>query len=202
VPSFGDRGPGGGPEVPPIPSYAPTEPPGLGFPAPLPGDLPAFDDEPASPGQWSDGTTPPPPVRTRRSHGDDDELTSGEAESGSRRALVLLLLVVVLAGAAYLAWSQLLSGDDDDTLTSTPPVSRPSASASAPTPVRTLGAAELAASLKDPNFKHGYDWAKAHGAVPAAEREQVCRTEAFKQRDDGYPWGAHAQAGCLIGLAG
>jgi hypothetical protein len=70
------------------------------------------------------------------------------------------------------------------------------------TPIRTLGPAELAASLKDAHFKHGYDWGKQHGAVAAADREQVCRTEALKQRGAGYPWGAHDRAGCLIALAG
>jgi hypothetical protein len=114
---------------------------------------------------------------------------------------VLLLLALVLLGGAYLVWSQLLNSDDE-TLSTTPPVNRPSASASAATPIRTLGPAELAASLKDAHFKHGYDWGKQHGAVPAAQREQVCRTEALKERASGYPWGAHDRAGCLIALAG
>jgi hypothetical protein len=167
----------------------------------LPSDLPAEEELP-SPGQWSDGTAPPPPGRTRRSRGDEDDVLGPDGDAPTRRMPVLLLLAVVLAGAAYLVWSQLLSGDDTDDTTTTPPVSRPSASASAATPVRTLSAAELAASLQDPHFKHGYDWAKQRGAVPAAQREETCRTEAFKQRAEGYPWGAHDRAGCLIGLAG
>jgi hypothetical protein len=209
VPSFGDRG-GAGPaaDVPgPIPSYAPQEPPGLELPPPLPGDLPAFEDEEPSPGQWSDGTAPPLPGRTRRSHGDDDGAGT-HTEPAPRRLLPLLLLAVVLLGAAYLVWSQLLQDDDDET-TAAPPV-RPSvsasasasATASAPTPVRTLSAAELASSLADPHFKHGYDWGKEHGTVPSGQEEQTCRTQAFKERADGYPWGAHDRAGCLIALAG
>jgi hypothetical protein len=162
-----------------------------------------LDDEPPSPGQWSDGTTELLPGRVRRRGGDDAD---GEGEAGPRRLPVLLLFLVLLAAGAYLVWSQLLNNDSDDT-TAAPPV-RPStvasaaASPSAATPMRTLGAAELAASLQDGHFKHGYDWAKQHGAVAADQREQTCRDEALRQRQEGYPWGAHDRAGCLIGLAG
>jgi hypothetical protein len=228
VPSFGERGPGVAPDLPaPIPSYAPTEPPerpeppGLGFPPPLPGDLLALEEEPPSPGQWSDGTTPPPPGRTRRSRGrdserdshshsdrhsdsdsDSDEIASSRSEAGPRRLPIMVLLVVVLLGGAYLVWSQVLQGNSDKTTTA-PPVVRPSASTAAtPVVTRTLGPAELAASLKDAHFKHGYEWGKSHGVTPAAQRDQVCRDEALKQRAAGYPWGAHDRAGCLIALAG
>ena len=68
--------------------------------------------------------------------------------------------------------------------------------------MRTLSAAELASSMADPHFKHGYDWGKQNGTVAAAQGEQVCRTEAFKERDAGYPWGAHDRAGCLIAVNG
>lgn len=198
VPSFG---PGGAADVPgPIPSYAPTEPPGLGFPADAAADVPPLEDEPASVGQWSDGSGPPPPGRARRSRGAGDDVGSddGHREAGSRRLPVLLLLLGVLLGAGYLVKTQVLDSSSSDNATITPRV-RASAT---PAATRTLGPAELAASLKDPHFKHGYDWGKKHGAVPAAEREQVCRTEALKQRAAGYPWGAHDRAGCLIGLAG
>jgi hypothetical protein len=170
----------------------------------LPSDDVTAEHEPPSPGQWSDGTVSPPPGRMRRSHGPDDEIVSADSEGGSRRLLVLLLLLVVLAGGAYLVWSQLLSSDSDDTTTATPvrPSTRASATASAPTVVKTLSAAELAASLKDPHFKHGYDWGKQHGTVAAAQREDVCRTQALKERDSGYPWGAHDRAGCLIAVTG
>jgi hypothetical protein len=206
VPSFGDRGAGAGLDAPaPIPSYAPQEPPGLGFPgAALPSDPTAFEEiEAPSPGQWSDGSAPPPPVRTRGSRG-DDEIIGGQDEPSPRRLLPLLLHVVVLLGAAYLVWTLLLQDDSDDTSTAPPvrPSVRASATASAPTPTRTLSAAELASSLTDPHFKHGYEWGKQHGVVPLAQREQVCRDQAFKERESGYPWGAHDRAGCLIAVAG
>ncbi|MDX6197711.1 MAG: hypothetical protein QOJ79_862 [Actinomycetota bacterium] len=201
MPSFGDRGAAAGADGPaPIPSYAPQDPAGLGFPTPVPADLPAAD-EPPSPGQWSDGSAAPPPGRPRRGHG-DDELAGSHGDDAPRRLLPLLLLLVVLVGGGYLVWSQLLQSDSEDT-SSAPPV-RPSvrASATVPAPVRTLSAAELASSMADPHFKHGYDWGKQNGTVPAAQGEQVCRTEAFKERGAGYPWGAHDRAGCLIAVAG
>jgi hypothetical protein len=173
--------------------------------------LPGHDDEAPSPGQWSDGTTPPPAGRLRggRDRADrelvgGDEIGSGDDDAGRRRLPLLLLLVLVLLGGAYLVWSQLLQGDSDDTTTA-PPV-RASASASAAaspstTVPRALSPAELAASLQDPHFKHGYDWGKNHGPAPVAEREQLCRTEALSERAGGYPWGAHDRAGCLVALA-
>jgi hypothetical protein len=203
VPSFGNRAEGDHDTTDAIPSYAPVEPPGLGFP-PLPSDATGHEDETPSPGQWSDGTVPPPPGRMRGSRGADDEIASADPEGGTRRLLPLLLLLVVLAAGGYLGWSQLLNDSSDDTTTAPPvrPSVRASATASTPTVVPTLSAAELAASLKDPHFKHGYDWGKQHGAVPAAQREEVCRTQALKERDSGYPWGAHDRAGCLIAVAG
>jgi hypothetical protein len=67
---------------------------------------------------------------------------------------------------------------------------------------RKLGAAELAASLQDPHFKHGYEAGKKRGAVAPADRASVCRAMALSERASGYPWGAHDQAGCLVALAG
>ena len=185
----------------PIPSYAPTEPPGLGFP-PLPGDEPR--SRRTSPRRRGSGPTARRPrrpvaaaaraVATTRSRAP----TARPARAGCR---CCCCLPSSWPAAPTSCWSQLLN-NDDDSLSTAPPVNRPSASASAATPIRTLSPAELAASLQDAHFKHGYDWAKLHGAAPAADREQVCRTEALKQRSGGYPWGAHDRAGCLIGLAG
>lgn len=206
VPSFGDPH-RSEPDVPsPIPSYAPTDPAALGFPSAEPTELLPWESdlEPASPGQWSDGSAPPPPGRPRRARGGsdgEDLLDDGRGEGGARRLPVILLLLAVLLGGAYLVKTQLLDSDDDGTSTITQV--RPSATATATaTAPRTLSAEELAASLKDPHFKHGYDWAKDNGAVPAADREQTCRTQAFTERAGGYPWGAHDRAGCLIGLGG
>jgi hypothetical protein len=194
VPSFGGPGDGAGA----IPSYAPQDPSGLGFATEDAGLAPDLM-EPRSPGQWSDGTEPPPPGRLRRGHSDGDHDQVGEGDRagrGSRRLLPLLLLLVVLLGAGYLVKTQLLDSSDDTT--TAPPVRT-----SAPSTSRTLSAAELAASLKDPHFKHGYDWAKtAAGSVAAADRESTCRTEALKERESGYPWGAHDRAGCLVALNG
>jgi hypothetical protein len=207
VPSFGDlaRGDVDLPPIPspPIPSYAPTEPPpGLGFPSADPaGELVTEEDEePPSPGQWSDGSATPPPGRSRRSRGggsDHDVIEDGTGEAGQRRLPVLLLLGVLLLGGAYLVKTQLLDSDSNGNSTTV----TPRASAPVTVPGR-LSAAELAASLKDAHFKHGYDWGRSHGAAPAADREQLCRTEALKERAAGYPWGAHDRAGCLVALAG
>lgn len=130
------------------------------------------------------------------------------AGNPSRRLPVLLLLVVVLLiAAAYLVKTQLLDSSSDST-TPPPPVrasvsAAASAAASAtPSSAPALTGAALAASLANPHFKHGYDAGKAHGAAPAADREQICRTMALEERTHGYPWGAHDRAGCLVALAG
>jgi hypothetical protein len=126
---------------------------------------------------------------------DDEGTGTGADRPQSRRLLVLLLLVVVLLGGAYLVKTQLLD-DNSGTLASPP------AHASAtPAVGRKLGAAELAASLKDAHFKHGYDAGKKRGVVAPADRESVCRAMALSERASGYPWGAHDRAGCLVALA-
>ena len=114
--------------------------------------------------------------------------------------LVLLLLGVLLLGGGYLAKTYLLDSGDDTTTTA-PPV-RPRPSVSAPVLPGRLSPAELAASMKDAHFKHGYDAGKSRGTVAPADREQTCRTMALKERAGGYPWGAHDRAGCLVALAG
>lgn len=217
VPSFGSAPPPRPEGFAPIPSYAPTEPPGLGFP---PADQPTADqppaeaaeyEEPPSPGQWSDGSEPPTPSSPRRARGSSASSVlparddSDRAESRSSKVPLLLLLVVLLGGA-YLVKTQLL--DSSDTTTTAPPVRASVRPTPQPTPsagVRTLSAAELAAAMTDAHFKHGYDAGKARagqGAVAAADREQVCRAMALKERASGYPWGAHDRAGCLVALSG
>ena len=167
-------------------------------------EAPAAEPEPAAGGQWSDGSEPPPPSRSRRSRGvavgaptyDED---APDQQPRPRRLLAFLVLAVVLLGGAYLVKTQLL--DDNSTSTTSAPSVRASAVPSGPP---SLSATELAASLQDPHFKHGYDAGQARakaGAVAAADREQVCRSMALTQRAGGYPWGAHDRAGCLIALA-
>lgn len=197
APSFGAPGGGGESDLPPVPSYAPTDPAAVGFdddPAP-------HEVEAASPGHWSDGSTPPVPSRPRRSGsgaGDEEGPAADEAGDGrSRRMLMLLLAAVVLLGGGYLVKTQLLDSGSGTTTVA------PRASASVPANVPgRLSAAELASSMKNDHFKHGYDWGKTRGPAPAAEREQICRTQALKERAGGYPWGAHDRAGCLVALAG
>ena len=127
---------------------------------------------------------------------DDEEAGHGAGKPQSRRLPLLILLVVVLLGGAYLVKTQLL---DDSSV----PTANPAVHASAtPAAGRKLGAAELAASMKDPHFKHGYDAGKTRGVVAPADRESVCRAMALSERASGYPWGAHDRAGCLVALAG
>jgi hypothetical protein len=103
---------------------------------------------------------------------------------------VLLLLI----GAAYLVKTQLLD-DNSDSASVAPPVARPTAVSSAPSTARArVDPAKLAAALKDPHFRHGYE-----AATTAA---QICQTLAKNERASGYAWNAHDQAGCLIALGG
>jgi hypothetical protein len=211
VPSFGDAGGRADLTDPtvPLPSYLPAEPPGLGFPsADPPPVLPAVTEEAASTGQWSDGSAPPPRSRTRRSRvgspggpvGDGATSESdgdGDGPGQSRRLPVLLLLLVVLLGGAYLVKTQLLDDSSPGTAAN-PPVH----ASATPAAGRKLGAAELAASLKDPHFKHGYEAGQKRGTVAPADRASVCRAMALSERASGYPWGAHDQAGCLVALVG
>lgn len=206
VPSFGAD------PIAPIPSYAPTDLAGLGFPTAGPSDRPPVEDEePPSAGQWSDGSEPPLPARPRRSRAvassggppaEVDAPGEGAGATRTRRLPVLLLIGVLLLGGAYLVKTQLLDSGSDTVTTAPPPVRRASPTTTLP---RALPPAELAASLKDPHFKHGYDAGKkraATGAVAVADRDPVCRTMALRERADGYPWGAHDRAGCLVALAG
>jgi hypothetical protein len=134
-----------------------------------------------------------------------DEPQRSEPERSDRsrsRLLPLLLALALLLGGGYLL-KNLLSGDDD-TGTVTAPVRRsPAAStaaSAAPSPNTTYSSAQLAASLKDPHFRHGYEYGKKRAAAgPVADAEAACRTQALKERAAGYPWGAHDRQGCLVG---
>jgi hypothetical protein len=127
---------------------------------------------------------------------------SGDAAGGRRWLLpVLLALVVVLIGG-YLVKTQLLDSSSDDAVA--PPTARASAPGTPTTPIPSYSDSELAASLRDAHFKHGYDAGVARaraGAIPADRWESVCREMAFAQRDQGYPWGQHDQVGCLVALS-
>jgi hypothetical protein len=204
VPSFG-----GDPGAP-IPSYAPQEPPGLGF---TPAEDAAGPEAPSA-GQWSPVVEEPPagPLLPRglpasgeplvpdqvEDHARDDH----SAKAGGRRLPLLLLLLVLVVGGGYLVKTHLLDSSSGDTTTTAPPV-HASARISPPATVPgRLSPAALAASLQDPHFKHGYEAGKAKAPVATADREQTCRTMALAQRAQGYPWGAHDRAGCLVALAG
>jgi hypothetical protein len=200
----------------PVPSFGsspaadlptPAAASGLGFQAGgvLPGP-PASAAEPATTGQWSDGTEPPPPSRRRRSRSggelpDRDEPPVEAAESGERagrsRLLVLLLLGVLLLGGAYLVKTYVLDSGDA-TPTTAPPVTH----TTAPAGSHALTPAELASAMTDAHFRHGYTAGKTKGRVAPADREQTCRTMALAERAGGYPWGAHDRAGCLVALSG
>ena len=176
-----------------LPSYAPTPP--------------AYDD---------------PSPTTARDDDDARALDLGFGETGARSdrrerrssLLPVLLLLALLLGGGYFLSTLLLGGDDDDEL-ATPPVRRPSASApattapaaSAPTGSGTSAAGgpytaeQIAASLKDPHFKHGYDaGVRRAKAGPVSDAEQTCRAMGLQERTKGYPWGAQDRQGCLVGL--
>jgi hypothetical protein len=122
----------------------------------------------------------------------DDTSRKTATGTGTRRLPVLLLIAVLLLGGAYLVKTQLL--DSSSTSTSTAPTVHSGG----------LPPAQLAASLRDPHFKHGYDAGKkrAPNGIQPANREAICRGMALAERANGYPWGAHDRAGCLVALAG
>ncbi|GAC1609321.1 MAG: hypothetical protein NVS3B26_09980 [Mycobacteriales bacterium] len=210
VPSFGND------PVAPAPSYTPQERAGLGFapldPTPSVAGAGPASEEPAPSGQWSTAAEPPPLPRNRRSRiagssggSPIDGRATDEPGDGprTRRLPILLLIAALLLGGAYLVKTQLLDSTGDTTSTAPPAraSSAPRASAS-PALAGTTSAADLAASLQNPHFKHGYDAGKRKGTVAPADRESTCRTMALAERSAGYPWGAHDRAGCLVALAG
>jgi hypothetical protein len=183
------------------------DPPGLGFPPGEPETPPAAEPEepiePPSPGPWSEGPQSPPAGRSRRTRaiaasggppaGDDRPVDEPEPQR-SRRLLPLLGVLLLLVGAAFLVKTQLLD-DNSDSTTAATPVPRTSTVASAPSGQRPrVDPAKLAAALKDPHFRHGYEAA----TTPA----EICQNLAVKERAAGYAWNAHDRAGCMIALGG
>jgi hypothetical protein len=146
--------------------------------------LPPLDGEPG-PVVPAAATPEPPPV-ARRAPG------TGRARRGNGRLLVLVSLAVLLLGG-YLVRTQVL---DAATVPAAVPSALPSPSASTPS-------AALAAALRDPHFRHGYDAGVRRARVapvPAADRGRVCWNLGLAERTRGYPWGAHDLAGCVTGV--
>ena len=172
------------PPVPPTPS-APPVPPG----PPAPSNPPPFELPPRA------------SVLDTFHDGMSDERTSGRGGRSGSKLLPLLLVGAVLLGGAFLA-TKLLGGGGEETVTTAPPT-RPSASArpSTPAPVQSYSAEQIAAAMKDPHFKHGYDAgvrrAKA-GAI--TDPRGTCRAMGLAERKQGYGWGAHDQQGCIVGI--
>ena len=175
----------------PIPSQAPEPGPG-GFPR---RDVPSYTPPPGAllPGDARTASAEILPAEDEEPRGHRDRGAGGR----SKLLPVLLLLAVLLVGGYFL--NGLLGGDDeDDDGVVTPP--RASASASAPAQ-QTYTAAQIAESLKDPHFKHGYDAGKQKAATgPVADPEATCREMGLAERTKGYPWGAHDRQGCLVGI--
>ncbi|MCA1711832.1 MAG: hypothetical protein LC789_09455, partial [Actinobacteria bacterium] len=166
-----------------VPSYAP-QPPASPPPAPTPQPYGALPSTPAP----------------RAVH---DEPLPAEAErAGSSRSklLPLLLALALLLGGGYVV-KTLLSGDDEGDVVTAPPVRRsPAASTAASKAAGGMyTAAQIAQSLRDPHFKHGYDYGKSLAAAgPVRNAEAACAAQSSKERAAGYPWGAHDRQGCLV----
>ena len=134
------------------------------------------------------------------SDGMSDERSGARGGRSGSKLLPLLLVAAVLLGGGFLA-TKLLGGGGDEPVTAAP-TTRSSASAKpSPEPVQSYSAAQIAASMKDPHFKHGYDAgvrrAKA-GAV--SDPRGTCRAMGLAERKTGYGWGAHDQQGCVVGI--
>ena len=177
-------------------------------------DVTDYVEEPTSePSRPFGGDEAAPPGHAREQDEVDevDEDATGHGRPRSR-LLPLLLAAAVLLGGGYLiktlAFSS--SGSDVAPAVSAAPTHRAvaprtaspaeSASTGASRP-NTYTAAEIAASMQDPHFKHGYTAGLARKKTGAAsDAEQACRNLGLAERKSGYPWGAHDRQGCLIGL--
>lgn len=190
-----------------MPDYAPLPPEDLGSTGDAPA-APLTPPPPPPPVSAPPPAAPPPPfdLPPRASVLDtfSDE-TDERSEGRDRRAsklLPLLLVLVVLLGGAF-AFTQLLGGDDTegDGVVTAPPA-RGGASARA-TAVPTYSSVQIAASLKIPHFKHGYDaGARRLKAGAVQDPRATCRALGLRERQDGYAWGAQDQQGCLVGITG
>ncbi|MEO6204402.1 MAG: hypothetical protein ABIO67_03325 [Mycobacteriales bacterium] len=188
-----------------IPDYSPTPPdsPERAPVAPAAPPMPPVPAMPSVPPVPPSGVPPfelPPRPSVLDTFAEEPSDERRDHHNRSFGLVPLLLVLVVLAAAAYFVSTQLLGGSSEDTRTAPTRSTTPSARATAARPVPTYSAEQIAASLKDPHFKHGYDAGvlrKKAGAVEDASA--TCRAMGLRERDKGYGWGAHDQQGCIVG---
>lgn len=199
-----------GQEPPPAEPAVPVEPalgvpvPGVPVPGvPVPGVPVPDPTAPAVPPPPSYDLPPRGSVLDTFADTDTDAGPGAPERAGRRRSplLPLLLILVVLAGAAYLFTRG--GGDDTGNGSAGPAPVRPSATGQAgrASALPRYTAAQIADSRKDAHFNHGYlAGVRRAKAGPVSDPEATCRAMGLRQRKDNYPWGAHDQQGCIVGI--